>query len=781
MAIKHFNADVRSTRTRLENGVVIPGIVNIERGDSDGEVVATFAHETLPNHISIRLLSQNVDQYPDNNSFLVFTDDEDTPGALTDALADLQNYTIGQNVFDLLLALCNHLNRFLLTTDKDSRAKTGTTVINTVEDEEDDEVDLEDMDLYADLDDDDIFGISNQPSPKNHIVAKMAPGVLSKIKRDLRKAREAGVKVGILQGVQPSAQTHVFSLSLRAGSLGVSDEALEAWDVDPSDYVVLVIRVEEPYPSAAKVASDPSSSFHISYRFGKCSKYKPSLRSVQSAFNLTFDGSKTDSLVQETEENSNFKKVFISASLEMFMQENFLALFKLRLTGSPSWDDANDRLKDLFYKASGVAESKDNRSESSMNESKENVKADAANVLDDSHAHASKTLPAIVLSDLFSEDVESISTPLVAMQFATHHFVRCTEYCVRCHRRIPKEFEALKPFVCSDPLCLFQYITMGFGPSIEHEILTQPYVVDLLVSLCYSSVQNVPTLHSRPTTDSGESASRFPIREFPTGLRLRVPMMPGLNGPSDSILKDIRQPKTPPPSPMSVYVNLIHDTMSIKGSDGSRSLAGNTWVVLQYAPNGPNGLRLYFQAHIKYFDGSSNTMDIDLQKKSDLLAMLPKPPPNTIDMNLYFYDCEFDDLDESQKATAMRVVLESLPPISHLREYLIKNPHQTLKSCGNISSAALTLLEWIVASNRSYIVQVSPVEDKFAQEPELLASIKIRQQEMIPSMGDRYVQFRFAQGNPVSETRNRALFPVGISGGQSMLTDNETGQGTSVS
>ena len=51
-------------------------------------------------------------------------------------------------------------------------------------------------------------------------------------------------------------------------------------------------------------------------------------------------------------------------------------------------------------------------------------------------------------------------------------------------------------------------MALGFGPSIEHEILTQPYVVDLLISFCYAGAQGRR------------------IREYPTGMSLSVPFAP---------------------------------------------------------------------------------------------------------------------------------------------------------------------------------------------------------------------------------------------------------------
>ncbi len=100
--------------------------------------------------------------------------------------------------------------------------------------------------------------------------------------------------------------------------------------------------------------------------------------------------------------------------------------------------------------------------------------------------------------------------PLLAMQFALRHLVRCTEFCLVCHCKVDADFEALKPYVCSKPLCLYQYMSLDFGPSIEHEIVTQPHVVDLLVSFCYSSA-SAQKLRSVPTGLALMVAKAFPI------------------------------------------------------------------------------------------------------------------------------------------------------------------------------------------------------------------------------------------------------------------------------
>ncbi|MFH4338823.1 hypothetical protein WAJ35_25940, partial [Acinetobacter baumannii] len=76
---------------------------------------------------------------------------------------------------------------------------------------------------------------------------------------------------------------------------------------------------------------------------------------------------------------------------------------------------------------------------------------------------------------------------------------------------VDDSFEALKPYVCGNSLCLFQYMNMGLGPNIDQEIVSQPNVVDLLISFCYSGL-------IRPSNLTGSG-----LQEYPTGLNIQVP------------------------------------------------------------------------------------------------------------------------------------------------------------------------------------------------------------------------------------------------------------------
>src|SRR6218665_1470968 len=79
---------------------------------------------------------------------------------------------------------------------------------------------------------------------------------------------------------------------------------------------------------------------------------------------------------------------------------------------------------------------------------------------DDSTNHLALVVQGDTLQSI-RKSHDDISFPLVAMQYMLRHFVRCTEFCLVCHNKIEASFEALKPYVCSKPLCLYQYMALG--------------------------------------------------------------------------------------------------------------------------------------------------------------------------------------------------------------------------------------------------------------------------------------------------------------------------------
>lgn len=90
--------------------------------------------------------------------------------------------------------------------------------------------------------------------------------------------------------------------------------------------------------------------------------------------------------------------------------------------------------------------------------------------------------------DFALDNEEDFSLPLVVMQFALRRLSRCTEFCLVCHRKLIRGYEAVKPYVCEDQLCIHQYLNLGFGHTVEHEVIKHPYVVDLLISFFAAAI-----------------------------------------------------------------------------------------------------------------------------------------------------------------------------------------------------------------------------------------------------------------------------------------------------
>lgn len=717
-SLKRFKTDLRAARRQIDDPG-IPGVLAIERGDSDGEATITFVDETLDKPLSIQLLANNLDAYPDHSQFLLFTDADDTPPAVAAALQELQDTTLGQPVLECIRDVAAGLTAALSASSSASEAY-------------DDDWDQDDADWEADLDgDNELFGLpSTRPtsSKSDSRSGTLAEG-LHHLRKDLRAVRQAGCRIGVLNGLNGHSLTHTISISMRASKFGLSTDTLEVWDLEPSDYIVLLVELEGQYQTANQLRSNPHPP-RMAFRFGKCSTYKPSLHAANDAFKPTINrrtaGAEDTSRLEP--DAKPFTKLFISNSLERFINEDFLNLVKLRLGGSESWEDANQRLQamaqtqntaflgDLDAKTTTADEGKGRR------KAKRPFQAVDQDAADDVVEYG--------LSDPFTVPHENISLPLAAMHFATHYFTRCTEYCLRCHRRLPKDFEALKPFVCSNPLCLFQYMTMGLGPSIEHEILTQPYVVDLLVSLCYSSVTVVP----KPPTG-------YPIREFPVGLHLKVPELSraAFGGPDQAA-----------EAFMKVEGDIDAQFLTFHNPHDLLRVSPGMFAVLKQRPLGLPDQPLQHQVLVKDVDYELFRMTFDFKHRDS--------PPNPIglrfheEMSLSVAYRDFDDLKEDEKAQAISVLLKSLPPIADLQKYLLEHPNASLTSHPSISHSASTLLQWIVASNRSYIHQVSPVEEKVGDK-NFIRGAKTRPQEEIPGLASGYVQFRFAQGSPDKELR----------------------------
>lgn len=104
------------------------------------------------------------------------------------------------------------------------------------------------------------------------------------------------------------------------------------------------------------------------------------------------------------------------------------------------------------------------------------------------------------------------------------------------------------------------------------------------------------------------------------------------------------------------------------------------------------------------------------------------------------YSQDFDQLEDLTKRAAICAMLDLLPPISELQKYLKRHPMNSLSSwVDRIPPGLLSLLRWIVATNRACILQTD--ERSESEDGDTVWGMP------------GWIQFRFAMGAPDEELK----------------------------
>ncbi|CAK7263267.1 hypothetical protein SEPCBS57363_000466 [Sporothrix epigloea] len=523
----------------------------------------------------------------------------------------------------------------------------------------------------------------------------------ARIGEDLKEVCRHGYHFGVLAGMSETSTENLLAVSVRTADLGLPPETLMAWDLDPDVFIVLLIHLKSRYIPYETLLNTTRSSIDLSFRIGKCAKYKPSVKDAFAFFGST---SSLDSSAKSGNIDGGFQltKILVSTSLANFMNDYFLLLARYREDFSCSWAEAiNDVLK-----SNTASANKYSRQDQSIT--------------------------------IRPPQSRQESFPLLAMQFAMDQLKNCTHYCQACHSRLDKNHRSLKPTVCSRDLCLYQHISLGMGRSVEYEILCQSNVVDLLINFCYTALR------------ASNSAATDPIRSYPTNLLLKVPdWHNGLKGTYSNYLS------TGPSFKIST-------SQSIGSSRVSHFLPGQ-WVVvyigalashpkahtfiddktprpLSNAP--PQGARPVLTDHYTDQIRFRHAVISSVNHANSTICLRHFDTTYTavgnVSAEIFRYTKDFDELLQRQKSAHLLFVLDSLPPVQHLKTELEKPMVNVLKSASGVSPAAAVLLGWIVATNRSCILQID--------EPSLM--VQERQTAESTAPPGNYLQFCLLQGVP---------------------------------
>ncbi|KAL4928605.1 putative ubiquitin conjugating enzyme [Aspergillus undulatus] len=652
-----------------------PQLSDIRAGSEDGSFYFTYRPLFDASPIDVEVTIPDTSEYPREHHYFVFTVSEHVPEAVPGILEDSLDVFHGLPLKEFLGTVTDCLDKATSTDD-------GSLSDFPQQDSGSDQPSDMDWDENSDA------GI-NPPD--------ITINIRECIRADLRKARAAGFRVGLLGEPESSV---ILSASRRIARLGISNEAMEAWGVRPSDYLVLLIRYPYGYRRLPDVVGNTIGSGSIQLYAGVCEKYKPSWRSAHHAF---VAGATPDSIGVELAAGKDnmepvLNSIFIGKSLQALLNTRFTDLLRYRLENGFSWTGAELYLNDGQGRLLDAVE----RSDPKYYEP-ERWRVPPPDFLRDDHL-ANIPKP------------EDMSLLLIAMQFTLRRFVKCTEFCLNCYCKIDAGFEALKPFVCSKGLCLYQYMALGMGPSLEWEISSQPYVVDLLISFAYTRIA------------SGK------LEDFPTGFPLKVPHPERRAAESTNTNSTVYRGHLTFDQKLG-YCLRMEDTHGINEGDWIVILLESGSSVDQAQISNRNELH----ARVKVTSDRPNLVLSDLVSAGHLLhETQSQGAPYTGHVQFVTYDTDFASLEEAKKPAVLLGLLNTLPSVSQMKAYIDQKHGGHLRQLSQwkerIHLSALYALQWIVGSNRSVIM--------YDDDP----------QHQVTGMTS-YVQFRFAQGAPDKEQR----------------------------
>ena len=635
--------------------------------------------------IQLTELSLDSSDYPRNHDYFVFATSDNVPDVVTTVLEEAQPLFGGSSIQDVLSTISQIVDNALSDRHSHPQAPEDDDSYSTSGD--DAVFDDGEMDWEEDSEDDITLPLKDESE------------IRQLLRRDLRAVKNAGFKVGYLGAVTGAM---IVSVSCRVGRLGISRDAMQAWDVSPSEYLVLLIRYPLTYVDLHEVLhklGDTKNNF-IQMHIGLCNSYKPNPEQALRVFQGQAAETQRERFSSEDTENI-LRPLFISRTLNALLNERFIAIVDQRMKVGFSWTGA-----ELYVH---------------HNQGKSSTSYDT---LADEYFEPdswSSSAPAFLAADHIANsdcDPSQLSLPLLAMQFTLRHFVKCTEFCLVCHCRIRDSFEAVKPYVCSNSLCLYQYMALGLGPSIEYEIRSQPYVVDMLISLTYSRAM------------SGR------LEDLPTGLGLMVPggtectiNYRQYNGHGD-LTQQSASTHYPAELNQASMVLYITNQVPLKIGD---------WIVIM-DPDNKRGTKYAGDWHCRVQNtDTSNYIQISDPINHD------RSPRFTTSINrrtepvkFCLYDTNLDELPVAHKREVIPMLLDTLPDIDCMNSFLSDASNGGSLSAwrDKISPPALDVLRWIVASNRSCIMH----DDD--NDPE----------HRVSGM-EGYMQFRLVQGSPDKEQK----------------------------
>ncbi|GAA5983163.1 hypothetical protein JCM10908_000179 [Rhodotorula pacifica] len=464
---KQFAADLADLAKKF-NSVTYEGPVSgLKRDEGDDMVQLVLKHPDFPRGLKLSLYFPELSGYPKSHEAMGFAGDEDVPESVQAAISEVAQLPARSD--RSLAGLVDFLVGRIVRGEANQWIQAPTQSQHQETDEEG--LDYED-DLYD-------AGVN---------MAKNSE-VVSALRADFKSLVKEGYQPGF---TRLSELDLVVSVAKRVNLLGVPARALQAWDsrliTGEVVYLVLLMNFGSTYP----VDLDNQTSGQVRFRVGVSPTYKPSKAAISAAFRAHSSNPYTP---------GEFGAISLSNPLNALMNDKFQQIVQIRRSNDRvGWAGAEQHC----FTSEAAGQPLDKK---------------AARVADKDEKTAADANASLLPKDPMASTKTAGNFPLLAFSYLIRRFVMCPRFCLNCFKRCDMVITPLKPFVCDNPLCLFQLIQLGLGPSLEHEIETNAPAVDLLVQLAYIAAK--------------EGGLRDEL--LPVGLELKVPRAGGEAGETDDL------------------------------------------------------------------------------------------------------------------------------------------------------------------------------------------------------------------------------------------------------
>jgi ubiquitin-conjugating enzyme E2 Q len=297
-------------------------------------------------------LQTELGDYPESHQYFIFAT-EDAPSWATEALERIQESGSGQRLRCLLANISVSLTQAMTETTSRAGNSSGSKLDNNGMEFSGDESD-DGMSVGGWEDD---YSLSNGPdvegdSQMTDFADLQSQRLTEKLKFDLQQAQAAGFKVGVLGDFKGGMDLYV-SLGIRISKLGISNAAMNAWGLERTNYLILLIHYSHYYQDLAKLIDSCHTRRTVTMCVGTSNRYKPTPFEAMRAFSKTTQIGSSQQVAQnknddpeggaacgEGEEASSFKGVFISRPLNELLNLRLVEVLKHRLEFALGWDGA---------------------------------------------------------------------------------------------------------------------------------------------------------------------------------------------------------------------------------------------------------------------------------------------------------------------------------------------------------------------------------------------------------------------------------------------------------